>query len=199
MTVRIILASASAARNDLLRAAGITFESRPARIDEPALRAALAAENASPRDVADALAEFKARRVAERDPGALVIGCDQVLEFRGDILTKADTAEAANAQLRLLAGQTHQLHSAVVIYENAAPVWRHISTARMTMRPLSDEYRDSYVARNWDTIRHAVGGYLLEREGVCLFSAIEGDYFTVLGLPLTQVLNYLVLRQAVAS
>lgn len=192
MPNRFILASGSQIRATLLRNAGLAIEVLPARIDETAIKAALAAEAAKPRDVADTLAEYKARRVANANPDALVLGCDQVAELRGKILSKPATPEDARQQLALLSGKTHHLLSAVVIYAQAEPVWRHIGVVRMTMRDLSPGYIDDYVSRNWESVRHAVGGYKLEEEGVRLFSLIDGDYFHVLGLPLTELLSYLI-------
>ena len=198
-TPHLILASTSEIRALLLRNAGLEFTTLAARIDEDAIRAALEAEAAKPRDIADALAEYKARKVSERNPGALVIGCDQVLDLHGRILTKPDTPEDARAQLQSLSGQRHHLLSAAVIYLDGEPLWRHIGEVTLTMRPLSDAYLTGYLARNWDSIRHAVGSYKLEEEGVRLFSAIEGDYFNVLGLPLLPLLNYLALRGALQT
>ena len=187
----IILASASEIRLQMLRAADIAVEARPARIDEEAIRAAMEAEGATPRDLADTLAEMKARKIAEKNPGALVLGCDQVLEMKRRIFAKPESPEDARAQLLALRGQTHRLLSAAVLYENGQPVWRHVGEARLTMRDLSDAYLDDYIARNWHSIRHAVGCYKLEEEGVRLFSAIEGDHFTILGLPLLPLVSYL--------
>jgi septum formation protein len=190
----ILLASSSEIRLQLLRAANIEVEARPARVDEDTIRAALEAEGATPRDVADALAEMKARKVAEKAPGALVLGCDQVLEMKGRVFAKPDSPEDAKAQLRALRGQQHRLLSAAVLYQDGQPVWRHVGEARLTMRDLSDAYLQDYVQRNWDSIRHAVGCYKLEEEGVRLISAIQGDHFTILGLPLLPLLSYLVTR-----
>lgn len=194
MTDRILLASGSETRQRLLRDAGVPFEVRTAPVDEAAIRAALEMEGATPRDIADALAEMKARRVAEKDPGAVVIGGDQVLEFQGKALGKPETPEALRTQLAELRGQRHSLLSAAVVYDEGRPVWRHVGQVRLHMRALSDSYLDDYIDRNWDSIRHSVGGYLIEGEGVRLFSRIEGDYFHVLGLPLIELLSYLTLR-----
>ena len=190
----MILASGSTIRATLLRNAGLSFETDIPRIDEEAIRAALEAEDAPPRDVADTLAEMKAARIAARHPDALVLGCDQVLAFGKTCLGKPGTPEACRAQLTDLRGQTHQLLSAAVLFEAGKPVWRHVGQVRLTMRPVSDTYLDAYVTRNWDAIRHCVGGYQLEGEGVRLFQRIEGDYFHVLGLPLLELLNYLTQR-----
>lgn len=187
----IVLASASEIRLTLLQAANVVATSRPARIDEESIRASLEAEGASPRDVADMLAEMKARKIAEKDPSALVLGCDQVLEMKGRVFAKPETPEEARAQLLDLRGKTHKLLSAAVLYEEAKPVWRFVGEARLTMRDFSDAYLDDYLARNWDSIRHAVGCYKLEEEGVRLFSSIQGDHFTILGLPLMPLLSYL--------
>ncbi|MDQ2065182.1 Maf family nucleotide pyrophosphatase [Xinfangfangia sp. CPCC 101601] len=195
----IILASASEIRQTLLKAAQIPFEIRPARVDEESIRAALEAEGASARDLADTLAEMKARKIAEKDPSALVLGCDQVLELDGKVFSKPESPEHAADQLRALSNQTHRLLSALVIYDKGQPVWRHVGTARLTMRPLSEAYLQDYVARNWDSIRHAVGCYKLEEEGVRLFSAIEGDHFTILGLPMLPLLSYLQTRGFIAA
>lgn len=199
MPRRIILASTSAIRRQLLANAGVQIETLPARIDEDAIRVGLAAEQATPRDVADTLAEMKARKVAERNPDALVIGCDQVLEFQRSVWGKPDTADAAVAQLRALRGQTHRLLSAVVVYDGREPVWRHVAEVRLTMRPFSDAFLEGYITRNWPDVQDSVGAYKLEEEGVRLFSAIEGDYFTVLGLPLLPLLNYLGQRGFIPS
>lgn len=197
--MRLILGSASSIRGDLLRRAGLAFEQIPARIDEQALRASLEAEQAAPRDIADALAEFKARKIADKHPDAMVIGCDQILHLKGQIFEKCDTLDEAQAQIAALSGQTHMLISAVVVYENAKPVWRHIETVRLTMRALSKAAQERYLSYNWPGIADAVGCYKLEHQGVRLFSAVQGDYFAVLGLPLLPLLSYLAQRGVIET
>ena len=187
----LVLASESKARARLLRAAGLAVEALPPRVDEAAVRAALLAEGASPRDLADALAEAKARKVAARRPEAVVIGGDQVLELGGEIFSKPATPEEALAQIGRLAGRTHRLLSAAVACHGGAPVWRHVSTATLTMRRPSADWLQGYVARNWDSVRHSVGGYLIEAEGARLFADVKGDPFTIQGLPLIPLLNWL--------
>lgn len=199
MSLRLVLASSSEIRARLLRNAGLSPEIRPARIDEEAIRAALTAEGAGPRDLADALAEMKARRVSERDPEALVLGADQVLELDGQVFAKPADPPTARAQLRALAGRTHRLLSAAVVCRAGQPLWRHVGTARLTMREVSDPWLDDYLARNWDSIRHSVGAYRIEEEGVRLFTRIEGDHFTILGLPLIELLTWLTVRGDIAS
>lgn len=191
---RLILASASKIRSELLRNAGLDVESLAARIDEEALRAALEAEGASPRDQADALAELKAEKIARRFPDAVVIGCDQVLDFKGRVFGKPASIDAARAQLEELRGQTHKLLSAVVLYEKGRPVWRHMGEVRLTMREFSPSYLEDYITRQGPVLLETVGGYQLEAEGVRLFSDVHGDYFTVLGLPLMPLLGYLAQR-----
>lgn len=199
MSQTIILASGSDIRATLLRSAGVVFDVVVARIDEDSIKASLVADQATPRDIADTLAEMKAMRVAAKYPDALVIGCDQVLAHNRTILSKPETPEHAVAQLQSLRGETHQLLSAAVIYAGGKPQWRHVGQTRLFMRDVSDAYLTDYIDRNWDSIRHAVGGYKLEEEGSRLFTRIEGDYFNVLGLPLLELLSYLTLRGTLAG
>jgi septum formation protein len=190
MTV-LILASSSTIRAQMLRAAGVAIDVIPARVDENSLRESLLAEGATPHDIADALAETKARAIALRNPDRMVLGCDQILAMGGDILSKPQSPDHALSQLGALRGRTHKLSSAAVLYHRGEPIWRHVGTARLTMRDVSDSYLREYIARNWDQIRHAVGAYQIESEGARLFSGIEGDHFTILGLPLLPLLNFL--------
>jgi septum formation protein len=179
--------------------AGLNFTVEKPRVDEEAIKAALCAEKAAPRDIADALAEYKARKVSQKHPNALVLACDQVLAFEGKIFDKPRSETEAKTQIQALSGEKHQLLSAAVIYEGGKPLWRHVGVVRLTMREVSEAYLDAYIARNWDEIRHCVGAYQLEKEGVRLFSKIEGDYFTVLGMPLVEILSYLTLRGDIPS
>jgi septum formation protein len=194
MSIHIILASGSVIRSQMLSQAAVEHDVQVARVDEEMIKLSLVAEGAPPRDIADALAEMKAAKISEKNPGALVIGCDQVLEHGGKLLSKPVSEEDALAQLRSMRGDRHTLLSAAVIYEDGKPLWRHVGVVRLRMRDASDAYLEDYVTRNWSSIQHAVGAYKLEEEGVRLFSRIEGDYFNVLGMPLLEILNYLTLR-----
>lgn len=194
MVNSLILASASPVRAQLLTQAGLSFSVERPRVDEEMLRDTLLAEGASPRDLADALAEMKALRISEKHPQAMVIGCDQALDLGGQVFSKPSTRTEAREQLLLLRAKRHSLLSAVVICEAGKPVWRHVGQVRLTVRPFSEAWLDGYLDRNWPDIAEAVGAYKLEKEGVRLFSRVEGDYFTVLGLPLLDLLSYLALR-----
>ena len=194
MPQKLVLASGSGIRRQMLENAGVSFEVSLPRVDEDAVRQSLLAEGASARDIADALAELKARKVSTRLPGALVLGCDQVLSFDGQIMAKPTSREQAEQQLRQLRGAGHQLLSAAVICEDGQPIWRFVGTVRLQMRDFSDSYLTTYLDRNWPDISNSVGGYKLESEGVRLFNRVDGDYFTVLGMPLLELLSYLTLR-----
>ena len=194
MVMPVILASGSEIRAQMLRQAGVDFDVQVARVDEQMIKEALVADGALPRDIADALAESKARKVAQKNYNAFVIGCDQVLEFNGNLLSKPKSPDEAIDQIIAMRGERHTLLSASVIYNEGKPIWRHVGQVRLRMRDATDAYISGYVERNWDSIQNSVGGYKLEEEGVRLFHSVEGDYFNVLGMPLLPLLAFLTLR-----
>jgi septum formation protein len=187
----LTLASASEIRRQLLDQVGIRCDLRPVRLDEDAIRSALIADGAGPRDIADALAEAKARKAGAT---GLTVGCDQILSLKAEVFGKPVDRTAAHDQIARLSGQTHHLYSAAVIYEDGQPVWRHVGTARMTMHSLTGPEIDAYLDRVWPDVSGCVGAYQAENLGARLFSRIEGDWFSVLGMPLLDICSYLRLR-----
>ena len=187
----VVLASQSPARAQLLRAAGLSFETRPAYVDEEAIIAALQADGQAPREIADALGELKAERVSRQVPEALVVAGDQVLTCEGALYQKPETLEAARAQLTALRGRMHELIAAVCVARGGSVIWRHVDRAKLWVRDFSDAFLERYLAETGESVLTSVGCYRLEGPGVQLFERIEGDYFTVLGLPLLPVLGFL--------
>ena len=188
MTPPLILASQSPFRRMLMENAGLAFSAEAAAIDERAVEAALSKRNPTPPEVAEALAVEKARDVAGRNPGALVIGSDQTLSLEGRVFHKpADMAEA-KSHLLSMSGRTHELNCGVALVRDGETLWNHVSIARLTMRPLSEDFVDRHLARVGTRVLASVGAYQLEGEGVQLFERIDGDYFTILGLPLLPLL-----------
>ena len=188
MTPPLILASQSPFRRMLMENAGLAFSAEAAAIDERAVEAALSERDPTPPEVAAALALEKARDVAGRNPGALVIGSDQTLSLEGRVFHKpADMAEA-KSHLLSMSGRTHELNCGVALVRDGETLWNHVSIARLTMRPLSEDFVDRHLARVGTRVLASVGAYQLEGEGVQLFERIDGDYFTILGLPLLPLL-----------
>lgn len=196
----LVLASQSASRRAMLNAAGVPHHSVSPAIDEEALKEGLRAEGRNARQLADALAEAKALKLSIRMPGTLVLGCDQTLELEdGAMLDKAVDKQDAAAILKRLSGTTHKLHSAAVICENGAPVWRQIESASLTVRPLTNNFIASYIELDWEQFRWCVGCYRIEGPGAQLFSAIKGTHFAIQGLPLLGLLDFLRVRGVVAA
>ncbi len=189
----LVLASQSASRRAMLSAAGVAFDATFAGVDEDAAKVAL--RHLAPRDLADALAELKAVKVSARMPGHLVLGSDSmvVLDDRTILDKPVDRADAA-AHLRAMSGKRHDLWSAAVIAENAQPIWRHVERAKMHVRPLSDAFIETYLDAEWPAIAGCVGCYRIEGPGAQLFTRIEGSQFTVLGMPLLNILDFLRVR-----
>ena len=145
----------------------------------------------TPRDMANVLAEHKAKKISSKYPSALVIGSDQILDFQGEACSKSSSAERLVEFLVKLCGKDHTLYSAAVIYQNGRPVWRHIGKATLAVRDLSHKYISDYVSSEWENVKYSVGGYRIEDRGLRLFDKIDGDYFVILGLPLLELIRFL--------
>jgi septum formation protein len=185
----LVLASRSAARRTLLEAAGIPIELCPADVDERALE--MEAASQEPTAVAALLARAKAAAVAQSHPGRLVLGADQTLALGAKRFAKSPDRRTARAQLQALRGRTHELHAGLAFVQDKVVVFEHVETARLTMRAFSDAFLDRYLETAGDAVFASVGGYQLEGLGIQLFERIEGDYFTILGLPLLRALDFL--------
>ena len=198
---RLILASASNARRNMLIAAGLTFDVIPADIDEQAISSAMtaASNRVETAAIAGALASGKALAISGANPDALVIGSDQVLALGQQQFSKAANLAEARATLKMLRGCQHELVSAVAIARNGELLWRTIARAQLTMRSFSDEFLDDYLDRHGSRVLNSVGCYEIEGAGIQLFDSVEGDHFTIMGMPLLPLLNELRARGVVPA
>ena len=194
----IILASGSASRRALLAGAGVNATNVKPLVDEDAAKASFRAEGMAVRDQAMQLAEMKAVKISRTQSG-LVIGGDQMLNLDGVAFDKPADMNAARGHLEAMSGKTHVLETAIVVAENGSPVWRYLARPHLTMRPLSDTFISHYLSESGENILNTVGAYQLEGLGSQLFSKIEGDYFTILGLPLLPLLDYFRTRGVLPS
>lgn len=196
----IVLASTSASRRAMLSAAGVGFEAEAPLVDEDAIKDSLRAAQVAPRDLADALAEAKAVKVSLRRPGPLVLGSDSLVVLAdGRTLDKPESRDQAAEHLTAMSGTIVRLFSAAVIAQGGQPVWRHVDQARLHVRPLSAGFIDRYLDAEWPAIAGCVGCFRIEGPGVQLFASVEGSHFTILGLPLMPVLDFLRVRGELAS
>ncbi len=196
--MRVILASGSQIRRQLMTDAGLDFEVIAKPVDEGAIKASMLAESARLQDIADALAEAKAMRVSRLEEG-FVIGADQIMVMDQQLFDKPKTIDEARERLKLMRGKTHYLIGAVVICEGGQAVWRHMAKTKLTMRDFSDAFLDEYIEKEGDLLTKSVGAYRFEGLGAQLFSHVEGDFFSILGLSLLPVMDYLRTRGAIAS
>jgi len=196
--MRVILASRSAIRRKLMTDAGLDFEVIAKAVDEAAIKESMLAESARLRDIADALAEAKSMRVSRVEDG-LVIGADQIMVMDKQLFDKPKTIDEARERLKFMRGKTHYLMGAVVICENGVPVWRHMAQTKLTMREFSDKFLEHYLKSEGELVTKSVGAYRFEGLGAQLFSHVEGDFFSILGLSLLPVMDYLRTRGAIAS
>ena len=187
----LILASTSQSRRDLLTNAGLDFEIRAPGVDEDEVKLSLVARKADAAAIATTLAELKATHVSARHPEAFTIGGDSTLACDGRLFDKPPSIAAARDQLLALRGRTHELVSSVVVARGGVRIWHHTERARLTMRPFSESFLDAYLKEAGESVTSSVGAYRLESVGANLFSRIEGDYFTILGLPLLPLLSFL--------
>lgn len=195
---RLILASGSAIRREIMTGAGLDFEVIVKPVDESAIKTAMLNEGARPRDIADALAEAKALRVSRLEEG-LVIGADQVMVMQGDLFDKPTSLDEARERLKRMRGQRHELIGSVVVASGGIPVWRYVSETKLWMRDFSDAFLDEYLSGEGDLVTKCVGAYRFEGPGSQLFSRVEGDFFSILGLSLLPLLQYLRDCGAIAS
>ena len=196
---KLVLASASWARSEMLRNAGVDFAVQPARVDEAAIKEGMQADGAPPVDAAQALADLKAMRILPEEADALVIGADQILECDGELFSKPVDRVGAAAQLRRLRGCDHDLVSVVCVVRGGQRVWHHLDRAHLKMRAFSDDFLEDYLDAVGDTVLEGPGGYRVEGRGAQLFSRITGDYFTILGLPLLPLLDYLRIQDSLQT
>ena len=195
---RIILASGSAIRRQIMTDAGLSFEVITKPVDEGAIKDSMLAEGAKLPDIADALAQAKAMGVSKVESG-LVIGADQIMIMDNQLYDKPPTMEAARERLISMRGKTHYLMGAIVICENGVPVWRHMAKTKLMMRDFSDDFLEDYLRVEGEQILSSVGAYRFEGRGGQLFTDVEGDFFSILGLSLLPLLEYLRIRDAILS
>lgn len=195
---RLILASGSQIRRQIMDNAGLKFEVISKPVDEASIKNSLKAQGVSPRDIADALAEAKSVKVSRSESG-LVIGADQIMVMDGEMFDKPTSLAAARERLNFMRGKKHSLIGAIVVSENGMPVWRHLAQTHLYVREFSDAFLETYLEAEKAYVCHSVGAYRFEGRGAHLFSKVEGDFFSILGLSLLPLLDYLRIRGIVES
>ena len=190
MSSKIVLASSSRIRSQMLTNAGIPHESIKTCIDEDAAKSKLLSNKKTHYKIAEQLAKIKAEKVTMQRPQSYVIGCDQILSFKGKLYSKPKNKLILRNQLREMSGKTHKLISAAVVYKDMKFIWSHAGSVKLSMRTLPDSVIEKYVETNWGEIKYCTGGYEIESKGVQLIEKIDGDFFTILGMPLLEVISF---------